>query len=184
MLRVAVCFELCVPLSLEVGMPSFCHSFSPFIFSLRSFLSLRLSRVRGAIVCLRLVYEEHWFTREVWLARTRSVRRGVGGEKYEWIYSSTLFLPFYSQILPSMFFLSTCWYLESHFSTGVCARASVSVCLRRARRAANTGQRLIFVAGPVCIPTACRRLGGQLLLPAPFPHPGASPESLCDPATA
>lgn len=156
-------------------------SVSPFIFSLRSFLSLRLSRVSGAIVCLRLVYEEHWFTHEVWLARTRSVRRGGGGEKYEWIYSSTLFLPFYSQILPSVFFLSTCWYLESHFST---ARASVSVCLRRARRAANTGQRLIFVAGPVCIPTACRRLGGQLLLPAPFPHPGASPESLCDPATA
>lgn len=54
-------------------------SVSPFIFSLRSFLSLRLSRVSGAIVCLRLVYEEHWFTHEVWLARTRSVRRGGGG---------------------------------------------------------------------------------------------------------
>lgn len=55
-------------------------SVSPFIFSLRSFPSLRLSRVSGAIVCLRLVYEEHWFTHEVWLARTRSVRRGGGGE--------------------------------------------------------------------------------------------------------
>lgn len=36
------------------------------------------------------------------------------------------------------------------------------------------------MAGPVCIPTACRRLGGQLLLPAPFPHPRASPDNLCN----
>lgn len=33
------------------------------------------------------------------------------------------------------------------------------------------------MARPVCILTACRRLGGQLLLPAPFPHPRVSPES-------
>lgn len=34
------------------------------------------------------------------------------------------------------------------------------------------------MARPVCIPTACRRLEGQLLLPALFPQPGVSPESL------
>lgn len=61
-----------------------------------------------------------------------------------------------------------------------CVRVSVRVYLCKARGGANTGQRLIFVARPVCIPTACRRLGGQLLLPAPFPHPRASPESICN----
>lgn len=45
-----------------------------------------------------------------------------------------------------------------------CVHMSVRVYSCKARGAANTGQRLIFVARPVCILTARRRLGGQLLL--------------------
>lgn len=56
-----------------------------------------------------------------------------------------------------------------------CVRLSLRVYLCEA----NSGQRLIFVAGSVCIPTACRRLRGQLF-PAPFPLPRASPENLCN----
>lgn len=90
MLWVAVCLELYVPpLRLACLL-----SVSPFIFSLRSFLSLRLSRVSGAIVCLRLVYEEHWFTREVWLARTRSVRRGGAGGNMNEFTPVLYFYPF------------------------------------------------------------------------------------------
>lgn len=153
-------------------MPSFGHPFP--LFSLHQLLSF--SRVGGAIVCLWLVYEEHWFTQwglacahreggEIWMnLQHPNPPLPPSIPKFSHHLSSSLHTP---QAPPVTLF---------HW----CVRVSVRVYLCKARGAANTGQRLIFVARPVCIPTACRRLGGQLLLPAPFPHPRASPERLCN----
>lgn len=104
------------------------HAFSLSFFfssSVFSFLSLWLSRVGGAIVCLWLVYEEHWFTQ--W---GLACLYGEGGEKYEWIYNApTLhFSPLFPNspiiFLPLYMLLS---HLQAHFSTGVCACVSESV---------------------------------------------------------
>lgn len=114
--------------SLELGMPSFCHSFSlffSFIFSLHQFLSF--SRVGGAIVCLWLVYEEHWFTQWGLACSSRE------GEKYEWIcntptlHSPPLFPNSPIIFLPLYMLLS---HLQSHFSTGVCVCQWECICVK------------------------------------------------------
>lgn len=112
---------------------------------------------------------------EVWLARTEK-----GRNMNEFITPRPSTSTLYSQILPASFSLATHSSTSpSHTFPMVCTvRVSVRVYLSKARGAANTGQRLIFVARPVCVPAACRRLKGQLLLPAPFLHSRASSEPL------
>lgn len=136
-----------------------CHSLLlfPLLFiSLHPLLSLRLTSFRGAIECLRLVYEEPWFNQ--W---GLACLCGEGG-KYEWfllLHSKPPLWPFILKIShhrPSsahnpLLHPVTLFHWYVHVSVGV------YLCK------ADSGQRLIFVAGSVCIPTACRRLGGQLL---------------------
>lgn len=121
---------------------------------------------------------------EVWLACRDKGSVGRGGENMNEfaLHRPSTFWPPSPLQDPSLVFLpltlSSCTPATS-CHTFPLQRAYVSErMLCEARVAAGTGQRLIFVARPVCIPTACRRLRGQQLLPAQFPQPGVSPESL------
>ena len=112
---------------------------------------------------------------EVWLACTSRERNM--NEFTPALQPSTSTL--YSQILsPSLVLPLHGLQLRRVTLFHSCVRLSLRVYLCEA----NSGQGLIFVAGSVCIPTACRRLRGQLF-PAPFPRsllPRASPENLCN----
>lgn len=121
-------FSCTVPLSWVAGMLSFCHSFSSLLFSSYCInFSLWLARVRGAIVCLRLVYEEHWFTQWGLACSYRE------GEKYEWIYNTPIlhFYPLFPNspiiFLPRYTLLS---HLQSHFSTGVYVWQWECICVK------------------------------------------------------
>lgn len=167
-----VYFAECVSLiSMSVWRLAFLFSLLPLFSSLlfshctNFFLSLELE---APLCACGLFTRNTDLPSEVWLTHTEK------GEKYEWIRNTpTLHFPPLFQ--NSSFIFLPLYMLLCH----LLSRMSVRVYSCKARGAANTGQRLIFVARPVCILTACRRLGGQLLLPAPFPHPRVSPESLC-----
>lgn len=122
----------------------------------------------GAIVCLRLVYGDHWFAQ--WgLARAQG-REDEGGskwwdgigdrggllKKHEWSVI-TLTLSFFLFVFlqnPSLLHLG---HLRLHLSTSTMGRQEDRVSLKL-EVAAGAGQRLISVVGPAIIPMALRHL--------------------------
>ena len=110
--------------SLEVGTPSFCHSFPLLSYFLIAPISFFSRELEAPLCACGLFTRNTDSPSEVWLAGTRR------GEKYEWICPTPTPPPPYSQILPSSFFLSKCSSAtSSHTFPLVCMHVCQRECI-------------------------------------------------------